>query len=135
MIYAGATPPQYAADAAGNVYVSPLDEYQVFAYALDGSMCWALQVPTERVGVADDEKAWATDWFRSQRYPNIGQSDIDWPDHAYALADMKVDARAGTVWQTARGDRIYGVIENPDTGVHEVVRYRLEIPDATEPHD
>lgn len=182
MIYVGATPPQYAADVQGNVYVSPLDEYQVFAYGLDGSMRWALQVPTDRPGISDEEKDWAVGWLREERYPNVRKSAIDWPDRAYALADVKVDGRgrvyvfpyvprgvrherlpvdvyasdgsrllAGWLegdlegiywtggwkpgpmlnasWQTARGDRVYGVLEAPETGVYMVARHRLDFPD------
>ena len=93
MIYGGSTPPTYAADNHGNVYVSSLEEYQLFAYALDGSMRWALQVRTERPGVAQQEKEWVAGWFRKERFSRIGVSDLDWPDLQYALADVKVDGK------------------------------------------
>ena len=178
MIWVGATAPRYAADSAGNVYVSPLEEYQVFSYRLDGSMRWALQVAADRPRLAEEEKTWAMEWFR-RYYPNVRPSEIDWPGRAYALADLKVDGRGrvyafpylprgmahdrlpvdvyspdgerilagwlegdiegiywlgswkpgpmlGTVWQTARGDRIYGVVEDREMGVNRVVRHRLE---------
>ena len=183
MIYVGSTPPQYAADRDGNVYVSALDEYQVFSYGLDGAMRWALQVPTHRSGIADSEKEWAVRWFRDQGYADVGKWDVDWPDRAYALADVKVDGHGrvyvfpyvprgtihdrlpvdvyapdgarimagwldgdlegtywtggwkpgpmlGASWQTTRGDKVYGVLEDPETGVYMVVRQRIEFPAA-----
>ena len=182
MIYAGATPSVYAPGPDGRVYVSALAEYQVYSFDLDGSMHWALQVPAEPPALADVEKEWATSWFRDQRYPEIQVSGLDWPDRAYALADVKVDGRGrlyvfpyvprgltydrlpvdvyardgsrlltgwlegdieGTywrgswkpgpllsgTWQSARGDFVYGVLEDAATGVFRVVRYRIEFPD------
>jgi len=181
MIWAGATRPSYAADSAGSVYVSHLEQHQLFAYGLNGSLRWALQVPTKRPPLSRPEKEWATEWFRGQGYENIEVSDVEWLDKQYALADVKVDGQGriyafhwvprGTVvdrlpvdvyspdgarifagwmvgdidnlywqgswkpgpmladaWQTARGEFIYGVREDPDTGIWTVVRHWLEFP-------
>lgn len=182
MIFAGSTPPTYAADRDGRVYVSPLEEYQIFSYGLDTNMRWALQVPVERPALADEEKEWAAAWFRNERYSDIRVGDIEWPEQQYALSDVKVDGHGriyafpyvprgvihdrlpvdvyapdgtrilgawlegdlegfywvgswkpgpmvGVAWQTAKDDLLYGVLQDPETDVYTVVRYRIEFPE------
>ena len=185
MLFVGAAPPHYATDAEGHIYVSPLEEYQVFAYRPDGSMRWALQRPAERSPLTDQERDWAVGWF-GRYYPAVRESQIEWPERSYALADLKVDGQGrvyvfpyfprgattdrlavdiydrdgspilsgwlegdldglywagdwkpgpmlATLWQTARGDHIYGVMIDNDTGVERVVRHRLEFPAVEQP--
>jgi hypothetical protein len=88
--WVGTVPPAFAATAAGAVFVSPFDEYQIFAYEPGGTMVWALQVGGERQPISDGE----IDHFMEihvRRFPNRSAAMVDWPEREYALADMKVD--------------------------------------------
>ena len=88
--WVGVVPPAFAATAAGVVFVSPFDEYQIFAYEPGGTMVWALQVGGERPPISDGE----IDHFmeiHARRFPNRSAAMVDWPECEYALADMKVD--------------------------------------------
>ena len=88
--YAGATTPGVAAAADGTVYVSTLDEYQVVAYAPDGTVRWALRSPWPRQPLAEVEIDWLLA-FHNIRFPNVRRGDIEWPERQYALGDIKVD--------------------------------------------
>lgn len=56
--------PVYAVSPDGDVYAAQTDEYQVFAYELDGAMRWALRVPYERAPVTDADFEAAFDMHR-----------------------------------------------------------------------
>ena len=80
----------FAATAGGPVFVSPFDEYQIFAYEPGGTMVWALQVAGERPPISAGE----IDYFmeiHNRRFPNRSAAMVDWPERQYALADLKVD--------------------------------------------
>ena len=46
----------------------------------------------------------------------------------YWLGSWKQGPMLEAGWQTTRGDLMYGVVQDPDTGVYSVVRYRLDFP-------
>jgi len=88
--WVGTVPPAFAASPEGDVYVSPFDEYQIFAYAPDGAMRWALQVDGERPPISPGE----IDYFmeiHARRFPSRSAGLVPWPELQYALADIKVD--------------------------------------------
>jgi 6-bladed beta-propeller protein len=93
MLFVGSAPPLFAPDPTGGAYITPLEEYQIFSYGLDGEMRWALQVPAERSPIDRAEKEWATGWFQANGYPNAQVEEIEWLDSQYALADIKVDGQ------------------------------------------
>lgn len=88
--WVGTVPPAFASGADGNVYLSTFADYQVFAFAADGTMRWALQVDHMRPPIAHVE----IDLHMAQhrrRFPSRTESQVDWPARQYALADIKID--------------------------------------------
>ena len=88
--WVGTVPPAFARDADGSVYLSPFVDYEVFAYAADGTMRWALQVGHARPPIARVEIDLRMAQHR-RRFPSRAESQVDWPARQYALADIKVD--------------------------------------------
>ena len=177
--WVGTVPPAFTASPDGDVFVSPFDEYQIFAYEPGGTMAWALQVAVEPRPISQGE----IDYFmetHARRFPARSAAMVDWPEREYALADMKVDGHghlyvfpyaakgtpadaprpvdvysregerlySGTMsgrmfttayamyngpmlevaWQVARGDLVWGLADNLETGDREVIRFRLVEP-------
>lgn len=116
--WVGTVPPAFAAGPDGAVYVSRFDEYQIFAYAPDGGMRWALQVAGERPPISPSE----IDYFmeiHARRFPGRMFST------AFAMYNGPM---LEVAWQVARDDYIWGLAESADTGDREVVRFRLVEP-------
>ncbi len=88
--WVGTVPPSFATDTLGNVYVSPFEEYQIFAYSPDGSMRWALQVAHTRPPIARVEIEFHMA-VHARRFPQRTEGMIDWPERQFALADVRVD--------------------------------------------
>jgi hypothetical protein len=177
--WVGTVPPTFAASADGGVIVSPLSEYQLFAYAPDGTMRWALQAAFERPPIQQVEIDYFMD-IHARRFPERAAAQVAWPQAQYALADLKVDGHGhlyvfpyvpkgtpgdvprpvdvystdgellyrGTIggtmfstvfqtyngpmldvsWQAARGDRVWGLVEDEGSGNRTVARHRLREP-------
>jgi len=177
--WVGTVPPGFTATPDGQVFASPFDEYQIFAYAPDGTLRWALQVDHQRPPISQSEIEHFME-IHARRFPARSASEVDWPKLEYALADIKVDGHGhlyvfpyvpkGTpanqprpvdvyssdgerlysgmmssrmfstayamyngpmlevAWQVSRGDHVWGLAEDPETGDREVVRFRLVEP-------
>jgi hypothetical protein len=83
-------PPTFSATGSGEVIVSPLSDYQLFAYAADGTMRWALQVAMERPPIQQTEIDHVME-LHARRFPERTAAQIAWPEAQYALADVVVD--------------------------------------------
>lgn len=94
--WVGTVPPAHAGTPAGDVYVSPFERYQVFAYRPDGTFRWALQRPADPAPIARSEIDHFMELHR-RRFPSRGEGVVDWPDHAYALSHVAVDGH-GHLW-------------------------------------
>jgi len=73
-----ATRPRFAATAAGIVYVSRGDEYQVLSLTLDGRQRWALRVAAPRRPYDEDDIGEAIARL-ADRMPEISRDNIDLP--------------------------------------------------------
>jgi hypothetical protein len=82
--------PVWAADRAGGVYASRADEYQILAYAPDGSVVWALRVAATAQPYPDAEvmKILAR---LNEDYDALTAGQFDWPERLPAIADLRVD--------------------------------------------
>ena len=47
----------------------------------------------------------------------------------YWVGSWKPGPMVGVAWQTAKDDLLYGVLQDPETDVYTVVRYRIEFPE------
>jgi hypothetical protein len=88
--WVGTVPPTFSATGSGEVIVSPLSDYQLFAYAADGTMRWALQVAMERPPIQQTEIDHVME-LHARRFPERTAAQIAWPEAQYALADVVVD--------------------------------------------
>jgi hypothetical protein len=88
--WVGVVPPSFAASPEGNVYLSSFAEYQVYAFAPDGAMRWALQVKHARPPLARAEIDLHMA-LHARRFPTRTEGQVDWPARQYALADLRVD--------------------------------------------
>jgi hypothetical protein len=80
----------FAATAAGSVYTSLSEEYQVYALNKNGTMGWALRVSWDRVPIREDEITSAIEQVR-ERTPDASRSEVDWPSFRPALSRVQVD--------------------------------------------
>lgn len=82
--------PLFAVSSAGTVYVSPGDEYQVLAFAPDGSPRWALRVAWPRQPLSAEQVDAALQAEREQN-PEARYADYEWPEAMPALFHLAVD--------------------------------------------
>ena len=87
---AGASWPSIAADPGGDVYLTRADEYQVVAFAADGSARWAMRVAMARPPMFRRDIERTLESIR-RRFPDATESSVDWPPAAHALDTIWVD--------------------------------------------
>lgn len=80
------------------VYVTPVFEYQVYAYAPGGEMLWALRTAWEREPWYDDTKrsmlrSFERSGFGEQIEDPLRASDFTWPAQYTALSSIVADAQ------------------------------------------
>lgn len=80
----------FAASRGGAVYASAGIEYQVLAFAPDGSPRWALRAAHERAPITDDDRTRIVEMLRSN-FPDLDPSGTDWPSRAGSIGRLEVD--------------------------------------------
>lgn len=82
----------YAVDrTTRTIYITPEQPYQVFAFAGDGAMHWALRARHEAVPYPDDEKEAPVQRLRETRGLLAEIDDFDWPDTLPDIYTLEVD--------------------------------------------
>ncbi len=91
--------PSFAATNDGDLYATQTDEYQVYAYTLEGALRWALRVPLQAEPVTDADLEHAFDGLRElgRSLPEDARARIWRPEKRPALARIEVDGR-GRLW-------------------------------------
>jgi len=82
--------PELAALARLPLYFSALDEYQVISFDPAGEARWALRVASPRPPLPRERVEWGLGLLR-RRFPEVRESELDWPEAAYALSRIEVD--------------------------------------------
>ena len=144
----------FAADARETLYVAACHEYQILAFALDGSLMWALRVPWERQPIPEELfSAKADEW--TERLPNFTRADWDDPGDYSALRAIRIDghghlyvfpdARTPSGEQavelpvdvySAEGEHIFsGMISDVWNAAHGDYVYKLRLNNETEEHE
>lgn len=82
--------PELVAAPGAPLYFSALDEYQVVSFDPDGETRWALRVAAPRPPLPYSRIEWGMS-ILERRFPNVRESEIDWPEQNYALSGIEVD--------------------------------------------
>ena len=80
----------HAATRTGDIYTAEGEEYQVHAFAHDGTPRWALRVAWKRLPITEEEIVAALDRVR-ERVADARRSEVYIPEHKPALGYVAVD--------------------------------------------